>query len=184
MNTIEIIVFIALSIPVIFISRKVLFYPRSHGFHRFISWECILFLLVTNFTYWFDDPLSIRQIFSWVFLGYSLYLVIAGVLFMKKLGKPREERYDKTLFPFEKTTRLVESGIYKFIRHPMFASLLFLTWGTLLKNPQPYLIGVALISSVFLFSGMLVEEKENIDYFGEEYKLYKKRTRMILPFIF
>ena len=177
------IVFLVLSIPIVYLSRKVLFNLKSHGFYRFLSWECILFLLTVNFIHWFDDPLSVPQIVSWVFLIYSLYLVLAGVLFMMKLGKPREERYDKTLFPFEKTTRLVESGIYKYIRHPMFSSLLFLNWGALLKNPQPTYILIAVFGSVFLFLGMITEEKENIEYFGEEYRQYMKKTRMIVPFL-
>ena len=108
----------------------------------------------------------------------------AGVLFMKKMGKPREERYDKTLFPFEKTTKLVESGVYKYIRHPMFSSLLFLNWGTLLKDPLPFNIIIAVLCSIFLFLGMITEEKENIEYFGEEYRHYMKKTRMIVPFVF
>jgi protein-S-isoprenylcysteine O-methyltransferase Ste14 len=183
MKTIEIIVFLVLSLPIVYLSRKVLFNLKSHGFYRFLSWECILFLLTVNFMHWFDDPLSVRQVVSWIFLMYSLYLVLAGVLFMKKLGQPREERYDKTLFPFEKTTNLVEKGIYKYIRHPMFSSLLFLNWGALLKNPHPVYIIIAVLCSVFLFLGMVTEEKENIEYFGEEYRRYMKKTRMIVPFL-
>ena len=72
MKTIEIIVFLVLSVPIIYLSRKVIFNLKSHGFYRFLSWECILFLLSVNSIYWFDESLSARQIFSWIFLFYSL----------------------------------------------------------------------------------------------------------------
>ena len=139
------IIFVILSIPIIVISWRTLFNIKSHGFYRFFSWECIVWLLTTNYKYWFDNPFAISQIFSWIFLLISGYLIIVGVSLMKKIGKPGKNRNEKTLYKFEQTTELIEEGIYKYIRHPLYSSLLFLTWGIFLKNPTFELLIVAML---------------------------------------
>jgi len=84
----RIFLFVILSVPIVLISRRTLFDFRSHGFYRFFSWECIIWLFVSNYTFWFNDPFSIRQVFSWIYLFWSAYVVIAGVILLKKSGKP------------------------------------------------------------------------------------------------
>ncbi|MDT8402774.1 MAG: isoprenylcysteine carboxylmethyltransferase family protein [Bacteroidales bacterium] len=177
------IIFAALSIPVIIISWRTLFNLRSHGFYRFLSWECILWLFASNYKYWFVDPFSVRQIFSWLFLIVSAYVVIAGVLQLKKRGRSGRDSRQKTLYRFEETSLLVDTGIFKYIRHPLYSSLLFLTWGILLKNITLQLLIISTFSTVFLIITAIIDEKECIDYFGDAYRLYMKRTRMFVPFL-
>src|SRR5665647_2132256 len=110
----RIIVFGILSLPVIYLSWRTLFVVKSHGFYRFFSWECILWLFVSDYKLWFDDPFSIRQIFSWILLFVSVYMVIAGVALLKKKGKPLMNRDEKELFQFEKTTELIDQGIFNY----------------------------------------------------------------------
>jgi protein-S-isoprenylcysteine O-methyltransferase Ste14 len=181
---IKLIAFGILSLPVIYLSRRTLFKLKSHGFYRFFSWEGIIWLFVSNFDHWFENAFGINQIFSWIFLLASVYLVLAGVLRLKKSGKSGTVRNDEALYPFEKTTELVDQGIFKYIRHPLYSSLLFLTWGIFLKCPSVSLFVVSLLSSVFLFITSQFDEKECIVYFGEEYRAYMKRTKRFIPFVF
>jgi protein-S-isoprenylcysteine O-methyltransferase Ste14 len=182
-NMLKIIAFVILTIPVVYISRKALFIINSHGFYRFLSWECILWLAVNNIIYWFQDPFSWHQIVSWLLLLYSLFPLIIGILTMKKFGKAQETREDKSLYKFEKTTELIEKGIFKYIRHPLYSSLVFLTWGIFFKNMTYLLFIISLASTFFLFMTARMDEKENIVYFGEKYKDYMKRTKMFVPYI-
>ncbi len=181
---IQYIIFGVLSVILVFISRHSLLHISSHGFYRFFAWECILWLIIVNWRYWFTNPFSIAQIFSWIFLFYSLFLLVPAVQLMKKLGKPQENRSGETLYSFEKTSELVQSGIFKYVRHPMYGSLLFLTWGVCLKNPEIILIIISVLSSIFLYITAKTEEKEDIEYFGEKYKEYIKKSKMFLPYIF
>lgn len=177
-------VFALLSIPLIIISFRSLKKPGSHGFYRFFGWEGILFLAVWNIRFWFTEPLSFPQIISWILLFYALYLVIAGVLLLINKGKSDQIRQDETLFSFEKTTELVETGLFRYIRHPLYGSLLFLTWGIFLKHTTVPLLFVALFSSVMFYLTARMDEKECIVYFGEIYRAYMKRTKMFIPLIF
>ena len=179
----KLIVFGILSLPVILISWRTLFSIRSHGFYRFFSWECILWLLVSNYSFWFENPFGIKQIFSWVFLFYSIYLVLAGTLLLKKAAKTDYARNEKSLYRFERTTELIDTGVFKYIRHPLYSSLLFLTWGIFLKNTTGFLLLISLLSSGFLLMTARFDEKECVAYFGEKYRDYMKQTKRFIPFI-
>jgi protein-S-isoprenylcysteine O-methyltransferase Ste14 len=149
-----------------------------------LGWECIAWILASNYRFWFDDPLAVHQLFSWVLLAISGYLVIAGVIRMKKHGKPDNGRNEKNLYQFEKTTELVDLGIFRYIRHPLYSSLIFLAWGICLKHPGTQAVIVAALSSLFLYQTALVEEKECTAYFGEKYLEYMNRSKRFIPFIF
>jgi len=178
------ILFGILSLPVIVISWRTMFNVRSHGFYRFISWECILWLFANNYRYWFDYPWNFNQLISWALLIVSAYTVIAGVMQIKRTGKADKTREDKSLYGFEKTTELVDTGIFRYIRHPLYASLLGLTWGIFLKNTSLLLLAVSLLSSACLYITAWFDEKECIAYFGDKYRNYMKRSRMFVPYVF
>ena len=179
----KVVLFVALSVPVIYISKQSLFEPYSHGFTRFLCWECIIVLFVFNYIKWFSEPFSFRQIISWLVLFVSLWFVTESALRIRKARKPGVVRVDEKLFRFEKTTELVASGIYGYIRHPMYSSLLFLTWGIWLKQPLWYLFPMALLASWLLWLTARRDEKECLAYFGEKYSEYMKGTKRFIPFI-
>lgn len=180
----NLILFGILSLPVIIVSWRSLFSLSNYGLYRFLSWECILWLLVNNYPNWFTDPLSTKQIISWFLLIISLYMILAGVIEIRRSGKQNKSRKGENLFHFEKTTKLIDCGIYRYIRHPMYSSLLFLSWGIYFKNPEIHLLAVAALSSVFLIVTAIFDEKECIKYFGIEYSNYMKKTKRFIPFLF
>jgi len=158
--------------------------PQSHGLYRFFAWEAILGLVLRNIDVWFDDPLSIRQIASWTLLTVSSVLVVHGAYLLKLIGRPSERRVDESLLGFEKTTSLVTLGAFKYIRHPLYSSLLFLAWGVYFKLPGTAAGVLALMASVCLILTAKAEEAECLRYFGVEYESYMKRTSMFIPFLF
>jgi protein-S-isoprenylcysteine O-methyltransferase Ste14 len=177
------IIFGIMSVLIISVSWRALIKINSHGFYRFFSWECIAWLASANYPFWFIDPLGFKQIVSWILLIIGAYLVIAGVILLKKKGKPGKNKREKELYQFESTSKLVTTGIYRYIRHPLYSSLLFLTWGIYFKNATLPLFIVAFTSTFFLFVTAWYDEKECIQFFGEEYKEYMKKTRMFIPFL-
>ncbi|RPJ23257.1 MAG: isoprenylcysteine carboxylmethyltransferase family protein, partial [Desulfobacteraceae bacterium] len=160
------ILFVVASAGIVYISRASLRNPRSHGFYRFLAWEAILALILLNVECWFRDPFSLHQVISWIFLIASAFLVLHAVHLLRMIGKPNAQRSDnEASIGFEKTTQLVSVGAYKYIRHPMYSSLLFLTWGVLFKDLS-WLSGFfALAATVFLVATAKAEEKENIRFF-------------------
>lgn len=180
----SIVLFVALSIPIILISRKSIFEPTSHGFWRFLGWECMAALFAAVYRHWFDDPLSARQLASWLFLCLSLAVALAGTIVLVREGKPSKHRDDHRLMEFEKTSQLVTKGLYRYIRHPLYSSLILLTWGIFLKNPGLLPAVFALPATFFLYKTSRADEKECIAWFGDSYSEYMKTTKMFIPYIF
>lgn len=180
----QIIIFCVVSAFLIFLSKNCLFAPRSHGFYRFFAFESILALILLNAAQWFINPFSTHQIISWLLLFISLALAVHGFYLLRAVGRPREERKEKELIGFERTTSLVKIGAFKYIRHPLYASLFYGAFGVFFKNPTWVGMVLAVTASVFLVLTAKVEEKECIRFFGSDYQAYMKQTKMFAPFLF
>ena len=180
----KLIVFVVVSAGILYVSRASLRSFGFHGFYRFFAWEAILALVLLNLDYWFYEPFRLTQIVSWLCLCLSLFLVIHGFQLLRMMGKPDDRRDDVSLIGMEKTTTLVTVGAYRYIRHPLYSSLLFLAWGVFLKSPSWPGGSLAVAATAFLRATAKVEEAENTRYFGSAYREYMKKTKMFIPFLF
>jgi hypothetical protein len=173
------------SVGIVLLSRKSLRDPRSHGFFRFFAFEAILGLVLVNLKRWYRDPLSARQLASWALLTASAPLAGHGFYLLRVVGKPRAglEGTENLLPGFENTSQLVTVGAYRFIRHPLYSSLLGLTWGVFLKDPSRRGALLAILASVSLLATARAEESENARRFGPAYADYARRMRMLIPFV-
>lgn len=167
----------------LWLSRKPLRRPGRHGFYRFFAWEAILGLIILNHSVWGDNPFSPNQVTSWVLMLLSIFLVVEAIRLLNKHGKANHQRDDGTLYEFEKTTQLVTTGLFGYIRHPMYTSLLALAWGAYFQNPSWPGAGIAAFASFCLLLTAKADEQECIAYFGPTYDAYMKRTRRFIPFI-
>jgi len=180
----QLILFTAGSLALIAISWKSLRLPQSHGFYRFFAWECILGLFLANAKFWFYKPLSWNQIIAWFLLIVCLIPLAFGIHSLRSHGKPAHQREgDSSLLAFEKTTILVTSGIYQYIRHPLYSSLFLLTWGIFFKSISLLGMALASISTLFLVLTAKADEAECILFFGTQYADYMKHTKMFIPYI-
>jgi protein-S-isoprenylcysteine O-methyltransferase Ste14 len=150
-------------------------FKRYHGIARFFAFESVFILILLNFKVWFINPFSLFQIISWILLIFSAYVVITGYLLLKRKGKPDSN--------FENTSMLVKSGIYKYIRHPLYLSIFLLGTGVMLKEPQPIQVTLGSINLIAVWITARIEEKEMIAKFGNDYREYMKKTKMFIPYI-
>ena len=184
MSVTAIAAFLLGTIILIIISRKSLKNHASHGFYRFFAFELMLIMVIIIAPVWSEDPFSLQQQISWSFSLASLMLIIHSITLLLVMGLPQNSRPESSNLAFENTTRLVVVGVFRFIRHPMYMSIILLNLGILLKAPTYVTVGLGFMVVVFLYIAARVEEKENIAYFGEEYLNYMKKTKMFIPFIF
>lgn len=168
---------------VLWISRRCLLRPASHGFWRLWAFLAILALVPPALPHWFEDPLAPQQLASWLLLFGSIVPVVLGTAALRRRGRPTARPADPELFAFERTSVLVTGGIYRFIRHPMYASLLYLAWGVALKRLTPPSVTLALLATGALFATAWAEEREDLAHFGPAYRDYMRRTRRFVPFL-
>ena len=82
----------------------------------------------------------------------------------------------------KKEHQLVEDGIYKYIRHPMYAAHIYWAIGQILLLPN-WIAGFSLIIFITMHSLSRIKNEEDmmIEHFGEEYINYMKNTGNIFP---
>lgn len=176
--------FLVGSLMLLVLSWRSLRRPGSHGFSRFLAWEGILALLVLNGDVWFEGRYSVRQLVSWCLLMASIAVVLSGLFQLKSRGRPvAGSRDDGSLYAFEQTTRLVDSGIYAWIRHPMYLSLMLLAWGAAVKDLNGMTLTLAVFVSLCLYITARQDEKECLVHFGTSYGDYMRRSKRFLPFL-
>jgi protein-S-isoprenylcysteine O-methyltransferase Ste14 len=149
---------------------------RYHGIFRFISFECILILVLYNYPVWFNDPFSLHQIISWILLLLSLVVAASGFYTFYSKGKPRDR--------MEETTTLITTGLFKYIRHPLYLSLILGGFGILAKDYGYIQWILTILNFTALIITARVEEKEMKIKFGHEYSEYINKTKMFIPYIF
>jgi protein-S-isoprenylcysteine O-methyltransferase Ste14 len=171
----KVIIFAVVSAGIMFISWTSLRNPHSHGFWRFFAFESLLILILLNVDCWFRDPFSVNQIVSWLLLFSSLILALHGFYLLYAIGKPRGE--------LNNTTVLITQGAYKYIRHPLYGSLLLLGGGVFFKNLSLLAGTFFILTIIFLVAAAKVEEHENLKKFGPDYAAYMKTTKMFFPFL-
>src|ERR1019366_8166237 len=149
---IRVAIFLAASAAIIRLSWRPLRDLRSHVFYRFFAFELLSALILLNAPVWFRDPLSARQLVSWFLGAVSIGLAIEGFRLLRVIGRPALTAAWSANLPFENTTTLVTVGAYRFIRHPLYASLLALVWCAYLTNP--FAVGGIVLAPIT--SGFLV----------------------------
>ena len=149
---------------------------QAYGFFRFLGFECLILLIVWNTSGWFREPFSVLQIVSWTILALSTALAVHGVHLLKSVGRAKRR-------VMEDTQAVVEIGAYRYIRHPLYASLLLLGWGVFFKGVDLPSGVLALAATAFWITTARHEERFNVDRFGAAYTAYMKRTKMFVPFL-
>lgn len=163
------------------VSWRSIINPACHGFYRYFGILCIFVLLYRNIAFWFTAMYSPLQLLSWSLLFLALWMVLHSLYLLKNQGGERESEKPKENFAFENTQTIVQSGIFAFIRHPMYTSLGLLATGIMLK--QIDLIGLAfcLTSWIMLNISARIEEQENYRFFGAAYTRYMEQTNRFIP---
>ena len=78
---------------------------------------------------------------------------------------------------------LVTSGPYHLVRHPIYSGVLAASVGTAIGLSWWWLVAVALAAVYFIYSAT-VEERYLTREFPDTYPVYKRSTKMLVPFVF
>lgn len=78
--------------------------------------------------------------------------------------------------------RLVTTGIYRHIRHPMYSALLLYGLGQMMTAPN-WIVGPSYFIAMILICALRLgpEEKLMKGHFSEEYEAYTSRTKRFIP---
>ena len=143
-------------------------YPLLSWLLVFVQVACLIFIGLTA-------PLKAIRIELQIWELSGVFIAISGIFGLNW--------HSFSVFPEPKNKgRLVQSGIFAYIRHPTYAGILIVS-STLIWQfwSIPRLLALCLLSFVLIFK-ILREEKLLAQKFPD-YEDYKKNTNRLIPFL-
>jgi len=110
------------------------------------------------------------QYISIIFFVIGIFLVVSSFVSLKRIGKPTTG--------LENTTKMINKGIFKILRHPIYLGLSLSTVGFLFAYQTITLAITCFIAIVLFYLASRVEDSYNIKKFGSGYKKYIKKVPM------
>ena len=80
--------------------------------------------------------------------------------------------------------QLVQTGVYRVIRHPMYLGVLLAFPGAALVFRSWVVFPMFLVFAVLLGVRVQQEEKLLAEHFGAEFEAYRRRTWRLIPFVY
>jgi len=76
---------------------------------------------------------------------------------------------------------LQQSGLHKYVRHPLYLGTLLFIWGLVLIFPSLSNFIAVIVITIYIHIGIILEEKKLKLQFGECYIEYSKKVPGLIP---
>ncbi len=138
-----------------------------------VVFQIILFLL-----FYFNYPFLIFELPNWI-KTIALSAIVIGILIFALAMI----QLNKSLSPFptpKSGSRLIQTGLYKFVRHPIYTGILVAFIGFSVYTESAYRIFISIILYFLFIYKSTYEERQLIKKY-EAYEKYKRSTGRFFP---
>ena len=84
---------------------------------------------------------------------------------------------------YKKNHELVTDGPYRYIRHPIYTSVLLMMLGTFLYYGTYFILAMFIMMMITFLLRTKREEKIMIRLFGKKYENYMKKSKSMIPYV-
>ena len=116
-----------------------------------------------------------------IYLGITLAVTGFGLIFLAFRAFNLREFLG--LEP-EKPTSLVVTGMYRYVRHPLYFGTIIFIAGLYLLFPSSHMLTILFISYSYIWIGSRLEEQKLRKLYGEAYQAYSKRVKSLIPYVY
>jgi protein-S-isoprenylcysteine O-methyltransferase Ste14 len=154
------------------------------GIRHLLLVSVLLFLFATGFGILPIYPLNILLVPHASFLVLlSVVIVAVGLIVAILARRTLAQNWSGAVLAFKKDHELIMTGLYAYMRHPIYSGVLLMFLGTtLLAGSSGALFGFLVILSVFCLR-VQWEEQLLTRHFPQQYPEYKKRVKALIPFL-
>lgn len=148
-------------------------------------WILIFFIAIGYFLAFRIGMTTLGRIYHWnIFFSIGGILSIVGLIIRITSISTLKQHFTYTVTEIE-DHELIETGFYKFIRHPGYLGqvLIFTGAATALSNWLSITLMIIPVLCGYLYR-IWVEEKFMIERMGPKYLEYQKKTKKLIPLIY
>jgi protein-S-isoprenylcysteine O-methyltransferase Ste14 len=152
----------------------------------YVLTAAVLFLAL----FWFWEPITQRvwhveapalrsTLFVVYFMGWGIVLLSTFLIdhfnlfgLAQVFGRWRERK--------AKDPEFQTPSLYKLVRHPLYFGLLLAFWATPDMTTGHLVFAIA--NTAYILIGIMFEERDLVSFYGDDYRDYRRRVPMVLPF--
>jgi len=152
------------------------FYRLAYNIFSVASFAPILWLMVI-----LPDRVLYRIPAPWLYLTLAgqLVAVVMLVVGVMQTGALSFIGLRQLIEGEERQSQLVTGGLYRWVRHPLYAAGLLFIWLTPVMSQNTLVVVIA--ATIYIIVGAFFEERKLERIFGETYAKYKAETPMLIP---
>jgi len=163
-------------------------YRWGDGFFR---WYRLIYNLIVSLTFfpilallaWLPDRTLYVIPFPWWLVTGFIQLLAVGGMFLALVQSGLMSFLGLDAFFGNHSSaneKLVVSGLYAWVRHPIYTAGLVFLWLTPILTHNLLALNIGL--TLYLLIGAWLEERKMVAEFGEAYRQYQQRVPMLVPY--
>jgi protein-S-isoprenylcysteine O-methyltransferase Ste14 len=155
--------------------------PDEERFLERAAWIFLVWWIAFLLPFFLGDSALLS---SWWVSGLGFVVMVAGMV-IRKVAIQTLDRHFTYQLSLREDHQLIETGIYRILRHPSYTGTLLEGLGMLLVGRSLPALCLFLLGAIILFTWRIRrEESWMIAHFGDAYRAYQARTWRLLPWVF